>query len=649
MLDIVESTRRHCSVLKAWPSRAGYTYGMSILRAMLPLGVLVAFWAVLAQASVAPVGDLISQRGWLDDPSGQWTLDEVRDKTLRPLNGPLGTANRHIPFWLRLVVPPQPQERQNLVLVLQPATVENLQVYTSDGQGGWAMRETGSQYAFSSRERSDLNFSLAITASTTQDTVLYVRMYTATGILHAKVLTTDEARDFDTQLHIGMGIYLGLALMFTLLSTTMWMSTREPLWGWAALFDVNTMLHSSLQVGLFAKYVMPGAPDLLPTVFAVSGASHMTVGCCVFALLVKALQAPRWAVLGYLAVTPIWVVWVVLAVAGHWATVFRQVNLWLLASSLWGIAALLSIRTPDWWLRWMYRVLTGVLIAYLMWRTLPILGAAKATNLSVYPTLPSNLVTMFMVVAILARRTLLEARARQQLQHEKQEAEQRYQLEQAHNAEVSGMLSMVMHEMKNPLASIRMASELLSSGRVQNAEDQEKRFRNIQDAVDGIDTVLQRCIEVDRLEQGALVEERQHEDVSALLRQWVIDHRQRARLHEQMPDVFPAHIDARLMFLLLGNLVDNAIKYSPPESTVSVQLKDMGTELEIEVRNAVGRAGRPDPERLFQKYYRSPRAQHGGGTGLGLYWVRTVSEMLGGSVTYQPEHEDVVFVLRMPR
>ena len=68
----------------------------------------------------------------------------------------------------------------------------------------------------------------------------------------------------------------------------------------------------------------------------------------------------------------------------------------------------------------------------------------------------------------------------------------------------------------------------------------------------------------------------------------------------------------------------------------------------MEVRNRVGRAGWPDPDRLFQKYYRAPAAQGTSGTGLGLYWVRQVAERVGGRVDYRGEDDDAVFTLRIP-
>jgi two-component system, sensor histidine kinase LadS len=193
-----------------------------------------------------------------------------------------------------------------------------------------------------------------------------------------------------------------------------------------------------------------------------------------------------------------------------------------------------------------------------------------------------------------------------------------------------------------------MGSELLSTRRARSPEEEARRFASIQQAVESINTVLQRCLEVDRLDHGALKQNQHDEDLSALLQHWLSRHPHRARLQADLPDALAARLDAGLL-LLLGNLVDNALKYSPPDGAVHLQLRDVGVQFELAVRNAVGRAGWPDETRLFQKYYRSATAQRDSGSGLGLYWVRAVCEMLGGDVRYAREADEAVFTLVLPR
>lgn len=624
---------------------------MSYFRMLPLLALLAAIWAAMAQAASMPppLGDLIAERGFLRDPGGEMDIETVQRQAFQALPGALGLGNQGIPTWLRLVVPPQPAERSQLVLMLQPAALESAQMYLPDAQGrSWTRVNTGSRVAYADRGQRTLNFTHSFTVSADTPTVLYVRLKTHTGIAHAQVLTPEEARDFDTRAHVVMGLYLGFALLMAVLSTSLWASTGNPLWGLAALFDITTIFHVSMTMGLMAKYVLPGVSDLLPSLMYFTACTHLVMAGLLWSQLVRMLEMPRWVSWAYFSVVPFYAVWLPMILSGHGEPVLGQVNIGVLGLTLLGCIALFLVRTPDPILRWLYRVLTGILCVYMLYFMLPIMNAAASSQISLYPALPSNLVSMIMIMALLARRTVLDMRLQHRLEREKQEAEQRYRLEQSHHAETSGMLGMIMHEVKNPLASIRVASELLSTGRAQTPGEQQKRFRNIQDAVDGIDTVLQRVIDVDRLEQGALMEERQSEDVTDLLRQWLHNHRQAARIEATLPYSAQACLDSRLLLLMLGNLVDNALKYSPPGDSISLDLQLHDGLVEIRVRNRVGRAGFPDPQQLFQKYYRSPTAQHGSGTGLGLYWVQAVAQRVHGSVRYARENDEAVFILSMP-
>src|SRR5690606_22717623 len=92
--------------------------------------------------------------------------------------------------------------------------------------------------------------------------------------------------------------------------------------------------------------------------------------------------------------------------------------------------------------------------------------------------------------------------------------------------------------------------------------------------------------------------------------------------------------DPELYGVIVANLVDNAVKYAAPDSRIEVRLyreqHARGARVCLVVRNAIGRAGVPDPERVFQKYYRSEAAKSVPGTGLGLYLVKSVAALLGG-------------------
>ncbi|MCD6664740.1 MAG: ATP-binding protein, partial [Hydrogenophaga sp.] len=98
-------------------------------------------------------------------------------------------------------------------------------------------------------------------------------------------------------------------------------------------------------------------------------------------------------------------------------------------------------------------------------------------------------------------------------------------------------------------------------------------------------------------------------------------------------------------------LLDNAIKYSPAGSVVELLVSPAKTSLSraaVSVRNEVGNTGKPDPDKVFSKYYRHRQAQRRTGSGLGLYLVHGLVTNLGGQLTYHDEGERVSFRADFP-
>jgi two-component system phosphate regulon sensor histidine kinase PhoR len=110
-------------------------------------------------------------------------------------------------------------------------------------------------------------------------------------------------------------------------------------------------------------------------------------------------------------------------------------------------------------------------------------------------------------------------------------------------------------------------------------------------------------------------------------------------------------VDAGLLEQALVNLIDNAVKYSPPASVVSVVARSEDDCLAIEVKDqGIGIPARDLP-RVFERFYRvdKARSRELGGTGLGLAIVRHVAMAHGGSVSVESwEGEGSTFRMRIP-
>ncbi|NBY25834.1 MAG: ATP-binding protein [Betaproteobacteria bacterium] len=111
--------------------------------------------------------------------------------------------------------------------------------------------------------------------------------------------------------------------------------------------------------------------------------------------------------------------------------------------------------------------------------------------------------------------------------------------------------------------------------------------------------------------------------------------------------------DATYLQIILNNLVSNALKYSPADTTVLVKVGRQETsdglpQLQFAVINQAGLAGLPDPAKVFERYYRAPRASSVSGTGLGLWLSQKLAERLGSKISMTLEASRIMFCFSLP-
>ena len=211
----------------------------------------------------------------------------------------------------------------------------------------------------------------------------------------------------------------------------------------------------------------------------------------------------------------------------------------------------------------------------------------------------------------------------------------------------------ISHELKTPVGAIAVLGDALI-GETDPVVIDRVAGRMVDEArraVDAIDDLL----ELSRIESGPLLEEIVDLDdvvVAAVARGRVVDESKGVTVssldgHRSVR----LRADARQLVAALGNLVENAVKYSDADGVVQVRTRIDDRAVEVMVADhGVGIPAR-DLERIFERFYRVDRARSRstGGTGLGLSIVRHVASNHGGEVLVtSQEGEGSTFVLRLP-
>jgi signal transduction histidine kinase len=180
---------------------------------------------------------------------------------------------------------------------------------------------------------------------------------------------------------------------------------------------------------------------------------------------------------------------------------------------------------------------------------------------------------------------------------------------------------------------------------------QSKFKSHAEAAMHDMDSIVERCQQVDHFEHEKFVPEVQRCRVDDIISE-LTDRLVPKRFAIEIASLPHLDTDEQLLRIILGNLLGNALKYSPPESLIDIHsgpARHGGKPgILITVQNLPGDAGMPDPKRIFKKYYRSPGAHGKSGSGLGLYLAHSLAEMLGGKLRYEAVQEKVAFALWMP-
>lgn len=591
--------------------------------------------------------DLIAERAYYADVDGKDDIASVQAHSFTVYEGPLFHGNDLRPLWLRLTL--APSDLKDWVLMFQPNYVHFAEVWMPDGSGQWHRAETGSKLRYSQREVKTLVPSVRITPDANHRITVYVRVITPTTPLHVRVLTRDSSAEFDALMSLVAGGFVGIGLMMAMLSTLVYVNTRDTLWGLDALFNFIGVAVLSLQLGLVSRLMLPDSLNVVNQLLLYANVGYVFMTTVLHRALFGLFAIPRWMYWPNTLILLAFPFLVSLIFLGDGDKAMALNNLLLFVSSFWGMLIAFKASHSDRFILGIFRTAYLGLVMYFIWWSIPVVLQLQTGNLTtLYPSLPASLFSMFLLLLILLRNTQLKARDAQRLAIAKRDAERDLQESRRLHEETNSFLGMVLHEVKNPLSTIRLIVGNLESTLPDQDSTVQKRLKRVHALVEDIDDVLERGVEIDSLEQGALVVEKSLMNVAALVNEFRSGHAAAERIDLELPESLLASVDSHLFSLMLRNLVDNAVKYAPETSPIKISLMAQADHYCLAVRSLVGVIGFPDSERVFGKYYRAPLAMRRSGLGLGLYWVRGAARLQGGDALYTREHDWVVFTLCLP-
>jgi two-component system, OmpR family, phosphate regulon sensor histidine kinase PhoR len=216
----------------------------------------------------------------------------------------------------------------------------------------------------------------------------------------------------------------------------------------------------------------------------------------------------------------------------------------------------------------------------------------------------------------------------------------------------------VSHELRTPITSIKGFIETLQSGAIHEPENALSFLKIIGRQADRLNQIIEDLLTLSRIEQEE--EEGQVslslEPLKPVLQAAIQISEVRAaekaiNIVLNCPDGFQAYINPQLLEEAVVNLIDNAVKYSPPETLIKVEAEQVSEKVLIRVRDQGRGIAMEHLPRLFERFYRvdASRSRKVGGTGLGLAIVKHIAQAHNGWVTVDSTlGQGSVFTLHIP-
>jgi signal transduction histidine kinase len=205
-----------------------------------------------------------------------------------------------------------------------------------------------------------------------------------------------------------------------------------------------------------------------------------------------------------------------------------------------------------------------------------------------------------------------------------------------------GLVAAASHDLRTPLASLRLLVEAIDDGVA--GEDRDRYLAEIRTHVAVLSDLIDDLFELSRIEAGDISWTMRQVELGDLIGDTVAAFRTSAeergvRLAAELPEgKVVAEADAEKVQRVLYNLIQNAIRHTPADGSVTVRAKGGPSGVEVEVADSGEGVPAGEGERVFEAFYRGESSRGEDGAGLGLAISRAIVEAHGGRIWLEDAH-----------
>jgi two-component system, sensor histidine kinase LadS len=595
---------------------------------------------------------------WVD-ATGQATFAQAREHfaagDFKPIPGLPSAGFTLAAHWFRVAVLPQGQAPSEWVLAIGANYLNDVQVWVPEPQGvqgAWVHHQRGDRFTSKPRPFAARLNAITLSLPPGQTSEIWVRVQTTSAMNVTMDLWQPAAyAASETATSMIYTSFVALLVLVVVVFALLGVGMKDRVFlSFSAYMSTLAVIHFCNSGAL--QMVWPVRPwwasDILVgygALCAFSTSNFLWIELLDMRQNFKRLGQVYW-----------WTGWALLALIPLMATDFYSP----LANFVYALGIPLGLcnlyATITLWLRRKQTLNLLYMVAFTCstlgtWSILGMLTGLLPRNVlttSAYPV--SIAITATIMTAAMVLRII-------RIQQDKHAAEQANQMALLRIDNQRRFVAMLTHEFRNPLAGIDRSANLLQAMPEQSTEDVNKRLGGIRTQVGRLNTLVDSFLMAESADTLALKPSLGLVHMGDYLRerQRAISHEQQARVcTEVQPPRLTAHIDKRLLSLAIQNLLDNALRYAPHDTPVTLRATEecAGEQrwLRLEVRDKGPGVPEAELAMLGTPYYRATSSIGHQGTGLGYHFCQQIAQAHGGSMRAQNrEGGGLVVTLRLPQ
>lgn len=217
------------------------------------------------------------------------------------------------------------------------------------------------------------------------------------------------------------------------------------------------------------------------------------------------------------------------------------------------------------------------------------------------------------------------------------------------------LITDISHQLKTPLASLRMSHELAEAENLTECERREFLEKEAQE-IEKLEVLLDELVDLSRLENHMIQVKTEYSGIKqtiieAVNQVFMKAHTKNVEIQVKLEEDVVVRHDRKWTVEALANVMDNAVKYSEPQTCIEIRVSCLPRNLLIEIEDEGIGIPEEDLHRIFKRFYRGKLASEyaRAGAGVGLYLTRNILEQQGGSIVAKRKMEQgTIFKITLP-